>query len=105
LSAYYFGITGTYWAVTGGVLTDNLKTIGKEEVSVPNYFYKVLLSKDGTKMIGFLVPHKNSNKPLYEFVVSVDEIEKMTGIDFYPNLPDEIENQMESKSDYKDWSF
>ena len=102
-----------YWAtkndglyiVTGGVLTDNLKTIGKEEVSVPNYFYKVLLSKDGTKMIGFLVPHKNSNKPLYEFVVSVDEIEKMTGIDFYPNLPDEIENQMESKSDYKDWSF
>lgn len=102
-----------YWAtkndglyiVTGGVLTDNLKTIGKEKVSVPNYFYKVLLSKDGTKMIGFLVPHKNSNNPLYEFVVSVDEIEKMTGIDFYPNLPDEIENQMESKSDYKDWSF
>lgn len=102
-----------YWAtkndglyiVTGGVLTDNLKTIGKEKVSVPNYFYKVLLSKDGTKMIGFLVPHKNSNNPLYEFVVSVDEIEKMTGVDFYPNLPDEIENNLESKSDYKDWSF
>ena len=102
-----------YWAtkndglyiVTGGVLTDNLKTIGKEKVSVPNYFYKVLLSKDGTKMIGFLVPHKNSNNPLYEFVVSVDEIEMMTGIDFYPNLPDEIENNLESKSDYKDWSF
>ena len=34
------------------------------------------------------MPHKNSNNPLYEFVVSVDEIEKMTGIDFYPNLPD-----------------
>lgn len=102
-----------YWAVksdglfvvTGGVLSDNLKTIGKEDVSVPNYFYKVLLSKDGTRMIGFLVPHENSNQPLYEFVVSVDEIEKMTGIDFYPNLEDEIENQLESKSDYKGWSF
>lgn len=102
-----------YWAskndglyiVTGGILTDNLKTIGKEKVSVPNYFYKVLLSKDGTKMIGFLLPHKNANNPLYEFVVSVDEIEMMTGIDFYPNLPDEIENNLESKSDYKDWSF
>jgi endonuclease G len=102
-----------YWAtakeglyvVTGGVLTDDLKTIGKEKVSVPNYFYKVLLSKDGTQMIGFLVPHENSNQPLYEFVVSVDEIEKMTGIDFYPNLSDEIENQLESKSDYKKWSF
>lgn len=102
-----------YWAtksdglyvVTGGVLSDNLKTIGKEDVSVPNYFYKVLLSKDGSKMIGFLVPHENSNQPLYEFVISVDEIEKMTGIDFYPNLEDTIENQLESKSDYKGWSF
>jgi endonuclease G len=102
-----------YWAtakeglyvVTGGVLTEDLKTIGKEKVSVPNYFYKVLLSKDGTQMIGFLVPHENSNQPLYEFVVSVDEIEKMTGIDFYPNLSDEIENQLESQSDYKKWSF
>ena len=56
-------------------------------------------------MIGFLVPHENSNQPLYEFVVSVDEIEKMTGIDFYPNLSDEIENQLESQSDYKKWSF
>ena len=101
-----------YWAlkndglyiVTGGVLTDNLKTIGKEKVSVPNYFYKVLLSKDGSKMISFLVPHQDSDKPLYEFVVSVDEIEKMTGIDFYPNLQDAIENQLESKSDYKGWS-
>ena len=102
-----------YWAVksdglyvvTGGVLSDNLKTIGKEDVSVPNYFYKVLLSKDGSKMIGFLVPHEDSNQPLYEFVVSVDEIEKMTGIDFYPKLEDTIENQLESKSDYKGWSF
>ena len=102
-----------YWAlkndglyiVTGGVLTDNLKTIGKEKVSVPNYFYKVLLSKDGSKMISFLVPHQDSDKPLYEFVVSVDEIEKMTGIDFYPNLPDNVENQLEAKSDYKGWSF
>ena len=93
------------YVVTGGVLSDNLKTIGKEDVSVPNYFYKVLLSNDGSKMIGFLVPHENSNEPLYEFVVSVDEIEKMTGIDFYPNLEDTIENQLESKSDYKGWSF
>jgi endonuclease G len=93
------------YVVTGGVLTDDLKTIGKEKVSVPNYFYKVLLSKNGTQMIGFLVPHENSNQPLYEFVVSVDEIEKMTGIDFYPNLSDEIENQLESQSDYKEWSF
>ena len=73
-----------YWAeknkgvyvVTGGVLGENLKTIGKENVSVPKYFYKILLTKDGKNMIGFLLPHKNSEKALYEFVVSVDSIEK-----------------------------
>jgi len=102
-----------YWAlkynglyvITGGVLTGNLKKIGKEKVSVPNYFYKILLTKDGTKMIAFLVPHESSNLPLYEFVTSVDEVEKVTGIDFFPKLEDSSEGQLEAKSDYKNWSF
>jgi len=102
-----------YWAlkydglyvVTGGVLNDNLKSIGKEKVSVPKYFYKVLLTKDGCRMICFLVPHQKSNQPLYEFTATVDDIEKMTGIDFFPKLSDTIENELESKSDYKEWSF
>lgn len=104
-----------YWAskydgiyvVTGGVLNDNLKTIGEEDVAVPEYFYKVLLdtSRNEYKMIGFLVPAVDSKKPLYEFVVPVDEIEKMTGIDFYPSLNDKIENSLEKSSDYKSWSF
>lgn len=102
-----------YWAekydgiyvVTAGVLTDNLHTIGYEKVAVPEYFYKVLLTEDKKKMIGFLVPHKKSNKPLYQFVVAVDEIEKMTELDFFPDLEDTIENNLEATSDYKDWSF
>ncbi|MEW5676909.1 DNA/RNA non-specific endonuclease [Flavobacterium enshiense] len=93
------------YVVTGGVLSDNLKTIGREEVAVPNYFYKVLMTKDGKRMIGFLVPHEESAKPLYEFVVDVDTIEKMTGIDFYPKLSDGIETELEKTSDYKGWSF
>ena len=102
-SSKYDGI----YVVTGGVLRPNLKTIGKEHVAVPEYFYKVLLdeSAGAYKMIGFLVPAVDSNKPLYEFVVPVDQIEKMTGIDFYPNLNDKIENELEKKSDYKGWSF
>lgn len=102
-----------YWAlkydglyvVTGGVLNNNLKSIGKEKVSVPKYFYKVLLTKDRSRMIGFLVPHQKSNRPIYEFTATVDDIEKMTGIDFFPKLSDTIENELESKSDYKEWSF
>jgi endonuclease G len=102
-----------YWAekyngiyvITGGILSNDLKTIGKENVSVPNYFYKILMTKDGSKMIAFLVPHNNSNQPLYEFVTSVDVIEKMTEIDFFPKLEDTSEQKFESNSDYKNWSF
>ena len=104
-----------YWAtkydgvyvITAGVLQPSLKTIGQEQVLVPNYFYKILLdnSNGQFKMIAFLVPNAKSNKPLYEFVVSVDSIEKMTGIDFFPKLDDKTENRLEKNSDYKAWSF
>lgn len=104
-----------YWAnkydgiyvVTGGVLKDNLETIGKEDVAVPDYFYKVLLNKNNGnyKMIAFLMPNEDSEKGLYEFVVSVDEVEKLTGINFFPKLEDSIEDKLEKSSDYKNWSF
>ncbi len=104
-----------YWAkkydgiyvVTGGILKKGLKTIGNEEVAVPNYFYKILLDNTNgqTKIIAFLVPHKDIDKPLYEFVVSVDEIEKRTGIDFFPELDDSKENKLEASTSYKQWSF
>jgi endonuclease G len=104
-----------YWAtkydgiyvITGGVFSKDMKTIGNEDVAVPKSFYKVLLdtSRSETKMIAFLVPHEDSDKPLYEFVISVDEIEKITGIDFFPNLNDNIEKKLESNSNYKSWSF
>ncbi|MCK7591885.1 DNA/RNA non-specific endonuclease [Subsaxibacter sp. CAU 1640] len=104
-----------YWAskydgvfvVTGGVLEDGLKTIGDEEVAVPNQFYKIILDANNgnIKMIAFLMSHKNSNDPLYKFVVSVDSIEKLTGIDFFPELEDSIENKLEALASYKDWNF
>ncbi|WP_104735651.1 DNA/RNA non-specific endonuclease [Hanstruepera ponticola] len=104
-----------YWAnrydgvfvVTGGVLKGNLKTIGNEDVSVPNQFYKVVLdyNSGNPKVLAFIMPHKNSDKPLYEFVVSVDEVEALTGIDFFPEMDDEIENIVESTINYKNWVF
>jgi len=102
-AAKYDGI----YVVTGGILDENLKTIGQEDVSIPNYFYKVLLDYDNGsyKMIAFLVPHEDSERPLYEFVVTVDEVEKRTGIDFFPDLNDKTETILEKNSDYKSWSF
>ena len=104
-----------YWAskyngvfvVTGGVLKGEMKTIGDEKVSVPNQFYKVLIDANSgtTKMIAFLMPHKDSNQPLYKFVVSVDDIEQLTGIDFFPELEDKLERKLEASRSYKNWSF
>lgn len=104
-----------YWAnkyngvyvVSGGILKGNMKTIGDENVSVPNQFYKVLIDNNsGTpKVLGFLMDHEDSNKPLYKFVVPIDKIEALTGIDFFPELDDAIENKMEASSSYKAWSF
>ena len=104
-----------YWAkkndgifvVTGGVLKDNLKTIGEGKVAVPNQFYKIILdnTKGKIKMLAFLVNHQDSDLPLYKFVVSVDEVEALTGIDFFPELDDTIENKLEASSSYKSWSF
>lgn len=104
-----------YWAtkydgvyvITAGVLQPNIKTIGKERVLVPNFFYKIILDNyNGQyKMIAFLIPNTNTNKPLYDFVVSVDRIEKLTGIDFFPQLDNNTENRLEKNNDYKAWSF
>ena len=72
------------YVVTGGVLNNNLKRIGRENVAVPDYFYKVLLDKSNGeyKMIAFLVPNEDSQKALSEFVVSVDSLEKLRELIF-----------------------
>ncbi|MDN3724491.1 DNA/RNA non-specific endonuclease [Aequorivita sp. SDUM287046] len=93
------------YVVTGGVLKGNLKTIGEENVSVPNEFYKIIVdASDGNyKAVAFLIPNKPSSEPFYEYAVSIDEIEEKTGIDFFPNLPDSIENSLEKMVNLQAW--
>lgn len=102
-----------YWAdkydgvyvVAGGVLHSDLETIGYENVSVPNEFYKIVVDvTDGHyKAIAFLIPNESSDKAFYEYIVTIDEIEAKTGIDFFPELPDAIENSIESMIDLRAW--
>ena len=85
---YWAGKYNDIYVVTGGILKESDKKIGTEEVSVPKYFYKIVLTKSGKehKAIAFLVPNEKSQKGIYEFVVPIETLEKMTGIDFFPNL-------------------
>lgn len=96
------------YVVTGPVLTDGpYKTIGKNKVAVPNSYYKVILdyTDPDIKAIGFLMPGVGSNEPLQSFALSIDEVEKATNIDFFPSLPEEVEDLLESTYDTSKWNF
>ena len=96
---------GQLYIVTGGILSKDLKTIGYEDVAVPKLFYKIILDYKNSKAIAFLFPHKESTKSLQNFVTPIDEIEQLTNIDFFPSLPDEIENKLESSRKISNWKF
>jgi endonuclease G len=104
---YWTGKYGDLYVITGSILKPNLKKIGKEKVAVPEYFYKIILDNNGSKpkAIAFLMPNKPSEKALYKYVVSIDELEKKTNVDFFPKLEDELENKLETTSSYTQWSF
>jgi endonuclease G, mitochondrial len=95
------------YIVTGPVLTNGLPTIGTNEVAVPKYFYKVILVKQesGSRELGFIIPNAASGAPLQSFTVTIDSVETITGIDFFPALPDPEEKILESTLDLKPWSW
>lgn len=79
--------------------TKRPKRIGNNKVAVPDAFYKVILINDkkNPKAIGFIFPNKAGHKPLNKYIVTVDSVEIRTNIDFFPTLPDEIENRIEAE--------
>ena len=94
------------FVITGGVLKPALKTIGENEVSVPNFYYKVImdLQGDDKKALAFVIENGASNKHFLEYAVSVDSVEMLTGIDFFHTLDDELEIALESKNQLKKWT-
>jgi endonuclease G len=99
---------GSVYVVTGPVLTDGpYKQIGEQGVSVPEYYYKAILDyqEPEYKAIGFLLPNKGSDEDLESFATSIDELEKRTSIDFFPQLPDDQENILESEFAVADWNL
>ena len=93
--------------ITGGVFENNLGKIGEEEVVVPGAFYKLILRKNelGYSCLAFLIPHSESDAPLQQFVVAVDQVEQVTGIDFFPQLEDSIEQKIEAEKPLANWVF
>lgn len=95
------------YIVTGPVLTSALTAIGPNKVSVPNYYYKVILdyTQPSIKGIGFIIPNAGSSDMLQQFAVSIDSVEKFTGINFFPSLPDNQEELIEKTFCLKCWTW
>jgi endonuclease G len=96
----------TLYIITGPILTNPIKTIGKSnKVTVSSAFYKVLLDYKNKKAIGFIIPHEMTDKPLQNFMVAIDDIEKATSIDFFESMFNDMEEEkLESTFDPSLWN-
>jgi len=105
IRTYVIDFNEFVYVVTGPVLKDGLKQQGGNQVSIPEQFYKIVLDLDGDekKAIAFLMPNDHCAYPISGYVTSVDEIEKLTGLDFFSSLDDAEENRMEAMSTMEGW--
>ncbi|KQC31076.1 DNA/RNA non-specific endonuclease [Flagellimonas eckloniae] len=98
---------GDLVVITGGVLQDGLEEIGEEDVDVPNAFYKIVFRKNGTTvdLLCFLIPGKESQAKLESFLISVDELEALTSINFFEGQSQEWQEKVERKVNASGWKF
>ena len=99
---------GDIYIVCGPILLNKVhRTIGRNKVVVPEAFYKVVLrmdasGKDGTG-IGFIYRNEKVNKKMTSYVNSIDDVERITGLDFFSALPDDVEKAAEKKCNLNEW--
>ena len=98
--------------ITGPVFSDTMHTIGKNEIYVPTTFYKAVFTSNNQKphVVGFLINQTDTSfGPLEQYVVPVDSIERVTGLDLFSNLygswDKEIELESASVYDQAFWPF
>lgn len=95
---------GRLFIVTGPIFNDGKVSQRMGNIAIPDGFFKVILCVDGTpKAVGFVYDNNNEKHSRDESICSVDDVEKLTGIDFFPQLPNEIEEAVESQANYNEW--
>ena len=97
---------GKVYVVCGPIyLNQQHRKIGKNKVVVPEAFFKVVLCMEGTpKAIGFICRNlSQKGKKKTDFINTIDDVERITGYDFFSKLPDNIENKVEAHADINEW--
>ena len=93
---------GKVYIVCGPIfLNKEHRKLGKNKVVVPDAFFKVVLhTGKNPQAIGFICRNQSQKgRKKTEFVNSVDEVERITGYDFFPQLPDDVEKRVEAKAE------
>lgn len=94
---------GAVYVVTGPVLSNGLPTIGPNNVSIPEYYYKLVIDTALMRSAALLIPHQSSKRPLATFLVSIDSVERLTGLDFFHQLNDTFEASLEKAITPEKW--
>lgn len=97
---------GGIYIVCGPIVSETAgRKIGRQHrITVPAGFFKVILCMKGRpKAIGFIFKNESGRRSKREYVNTVDDVERITGMDFFPALPDSIENRVEAEANLKDW--
>jgi len=76
-----------------------------KDIPVPGNYYKVILSGPEVKAIGFMLPNEKTSMPLTDFSCTVDSVESITGLDFFYQLPDNVETTLEGSVDVSMWEW
>lgn len=114
LNSYKLDYKDTMYVCKGGTIDkkDHILTRIKGKLIVPKYFFVAVLVKKMVKgqayykSIGMWFPHTNvyhGDDKLSDYTMSIKDLEAKTGIDFFCNLPDNIERDVESKKILSDW--
>lgn len=96
---------GEVYIVCGPVLLNkDHETIGTNNVVVPEAFFKVILRMNPEPTaIGYVIRNNEGKKKRDQFINTVDDVEHITGYDFFPALPDSIEDLVEANARIEDW--
>ena len=91
--------------ITTGAVLSGGQYIGSNSVLVPEAYYKIIYAPQRQIMIGFLIPNEKSDSLPQHFIVPVDRIEDITGINFFAEMDDSIEEPMEGKAPLTAWTW
>lgn len=90
-------VNDSAYVVTGPIFKESLGIIGRNKVTIPGYYYKVVYYPKQQKMLAFLIANKANEGEVEQYITTVDTVEQLTGIDFFALLPDHVENRLEKQ--------